>query len=113
MVVIGPNHTGVGARVAVAPHVHWRTPLGEQELDVELACMLVERCPEASFDENAHWREHSLEVQIPFMLQRRPDVVFVPVCLSHLGSNNAWSWDGARRLIEDLGEEVGWWPRRT
>ena len=33
VVVLGPNHTGSGAQVAVAPHERWRTPFGEQPLD--------------------------------------------------------------------------------
>lgn len=108
VIVLGPNHTGVGAKIAIAPHQRWRMPSGEQPLDVELARMLAEQIPNASFDENAHWREHSLEVQIPFLLARRPDVRFVPVCLSHLGLDE--SLDLGRSLadlIDTLGEEVG------
>ena len=108
VVVLGPNHTGVGARVAVAPHERWRSPLGEQAVDVEFARLLVERYPDATFDENAHWREHSLEVQIPFLLARRSDVEFLPICLSHLGLDQCLDLGRAlARLIEDLGEEVG------
>ena len=50
VIVLGPNHTGIGAKIAVAPHERWRTPLGEQAVDVELARMLVERFPGASFE---------------------------------------------------------------
>ena len=108
VIVLGPNHTGVGARVAVAPHQRWRTPLGEQAVDVELARLLVENFADASFDENAHWREHSLEVQIPFLLARRPDVEFLPICLSHLGLDQCLDLGRAlAQLIEDLGEDVG------
>jgi len=108
VIVIGPNHTGVGARVAVAPHHGWRSPLGEQAVDVELARLLVERFPDASFDENAHWREHSLEVQIPFLLARRPDVVFLPICLSHLDLDRCLDLGRAlAQLIDDVGEEIG------
>lgn len=108
VVVLGPNHTGVGARVAVAPHERWRSPLGEQAVDVEFARLLVERYPDATFDENAHWREHSLEVQIPFLLARRPDVEFLPICLSHLGLDQCLDLGRAlAELIHDLGEEVG------
>jgi hypothetical protein len=108
VIVLGPNHTGVGARIAVAPHERWRSPLGEQAVDVQLARLLVERCSDASFDENAHWREHSLEVQIPFLLARRPDVVFLPICLSHLGLDQCLDLGQTlAQLIDDLGEEVG------
>jgi AmmeMemoRadiSam system protein B len=108
VIVIGPNHTGVGARVAIAPHNRWRLPFGEHPLDVELAQLITERIPGASFDENAHWREHSLEVQIPFLLARRPDVLFVPVCLSHLSLDESLDIGHLlAQLIEDLGEDVG------
>jgi len=80
VIVLGPNHTGVGARVAVAPHKRWRTPLGEQAVDVEL----------------------------PFLLTRRPDVKFLPICLSHLGLDQCLDLGRALvQLIEDLGEDVG------
>jgi hypothetical protein len=108
VIVLGPNHTGVGARVAVAPHQRWRTPLGEPTVDVELARLFVESFPDASFDENAHWREHSIEVQIPFLLARRPDVEFLPICLSHLGLDQCLDLGRTiAQLIENLGEDVG------
>jgi len=108
IIVLGPNHTGVGARIAVAPHSSWKSPLGEQAVDVELARLLVERSSDATLDENAHWREHSLEVQIPFLLARRSDVEFVPICLSHLGLDQCLDLGRTlAQLIDDLGEEVG------
>ncbi|MEJ2189870.1 MAG: AmmeMemoRadiSam system protein B, partial [Acidobacteriota bacterium] len=84
VVVLGPNHTGIGTAVSVAPHSSWRTPMGEQPVDREFARQLVERHPDAVFDAGAHGREHSLEVQLPFLVARRPDVEILPVCLAHL-----------------------------
>jgi AmmeMemoRadiSam system protein B len=108
VIVLGPNHSGVGARVAVAPHRRWRTPLGEQPLDVELAAMVEEKLPNASFDQNAHWREHSLEVQLPFLLARQPEVEIVPICLGHLGLDECLNLGKSLAdLVEDLGEDVG------
>lgn len=108
VIVLGPNHTGVGARVAVSPHQKWRSPLGELMVDVELARLVVERFPDATFDENAHWREHSLEVQIPFLLARRRDIEFLPICLSHLGLDQCLDLARAlAQMIGDLGEEIG------
>jgi len=85
VVVLGPNHTGIGTAISVAPHSSWRTPMGEQPVDRQLARLLVERHPDAVFDAGAHTREHSLEVQLPFLIARRPDVQILPVCLAHLG----------------------------
>jgi len=87
VVVLGPNHTGAGAQVAVAPHERWRTPFGEQSLDTALARMLVDRFPAAVLDDNAHWREHSLEVQLPFLLTRNPDLELSALCLGHFSSD--------------------------
>jgi len=84
VIVLGPNHTGIGARVAVAPHLRWRTPLGIQVLDSELGNAVVDQVPMAEFDVKAHQREHSIEVQLPFLSRRRPDVQVLPICLQHL-----------------------------
>lgn len=84
IVILGPNHTGVGAMIAVAPHRRWRTPLGECETDAAMTQAIVDRVGGAVLDGDAHWREHSLEVQLPFLLVRRPDLVFTAVCLGHL-----------------------------
>ncbi|MCK5377267.1 MAG: AmmeMemoRadiSam system protein B [Acidobacteria bacterium] len=108
VVVLGPNHTGLGAAVAVAPHESWRTPMGDQPVDRELARLLVDRHPDATFDASAHRREHSLEVQLPFLLARRPDVEFLPVCLSHLGLEECLELGRTlAELILDLEEPVG------
>src|SRR5262249_56966365 len=54
---------------------------------------LAELAPSLERDAAAHAREHSLEVQLPFLQVLRPEVQIVPVCL------------GARDL--DLCREVG------
>ncbi|MET1128746.1 MAG: AmmeMemoRadiSam system protein B [Thermoproteota archaeon] len=66
-VIIGPNHTGLGDRVSVYPRGRWVTPLGEVEVDGELATQLVKESAYASPDEVAHLYEHSVEVQVPFL----------------------------------------------
>jgi AmmeMemoRadiSam system protein B len=108
VVILGPNHSGSGAAVAVAPHESWATPLGARPVDRELAEGLVDAYPKASFDEQAHWREHSIEVQLPFLMRRRPDVRVLPVCLKHLGLDDcAELGDALARVIDRLGEPVG------
>jgi AmmeMemoRadiSam system protein B len=84
VLVMGPNHGGIGAPVAVAPHHTWQTPIGDVAIDRELGELLVDRVPGADFDSSAHWREHSIEVQLPFLLDRQPDLLCLPVCLRHI-----------------------------
>jgi AmmeMemoRadiSam system protein B len=108
VILLGPNHTGAGAAVAVAPHERWRTPLGNLTVDSGLAKKLVDRSITATFDPRAHWREHSLEVQLPFLLARRSDMEFVPVCLGRLSLADCLDLGLVlARLIRSLGEPVG------
>jgi AmmeMemoRadiSam system protein B len=82
-VVLCPNHTGRGARVALWPEGSWRTPLGAVALDAPLTDAL-RTAPGVSEDRAAHALEHALEVQLPFLQARRPDVAIAALCLAHL-----------------------------
>jgi MEMO1 family protein len=80
-VILCPNHTGRGAPAALDPSGAWRTPLGDAPVDRRLAERLLALAPSLQEDGAAHDREHSLEVQLPFLQALRPDVAFVPICL--------------------------------
>jgi len=67
VVLLGPNHHGIGMPVAMSEADAWETPLGAVEVDKDLARRLVEWSEVIAFDETAHRYEHSLEVQIPFL----------------------------------------------
>ena len=84
VVIIGPNHRGVGHPAAVFPAGSWLTPLGEAAVDGELADTLLAECPGLSADPAAHRFEHSLEVQVPFIQVLNPQAAIVPICLGHL-----------------------------
>jgi hypothetical protein len=85
VIVVGPNHTGLGSVRSVWQRGVWRSPLGDVPVDEELAVALSERAG-LDADEAAHTREHSLEVEVPFLQVRRPDVGIVPVCLGPLSA---------------------------
>ncbi|HKD11685.1 MAG TPA: AmmeMemoRadiSam system protein B [Thermoanaerobaculia bacterium] len=80
-VILCPNHTGRGAPAALEPSDAWRTPLGDVPVNRRLADRLLELSPSLREDRAAHAREHSLEVQLPFLQTLRPDLEVVPVCL--------------------------------
>ena len=67
IVLVGPNHNGIGIGAAVYKGDAWRTPLGDVEVDMETAKLLVEHSSFFGFDSDAHIYEHSLEVQLPFL----------------------------------------------
>jgi len=81
LVILCPNHTGRGKPVAIMSRGGWRTPLGVAPIDETLADRILSRCPMARVDDEAHLREHSLEVQLPFLQVIRQEPRFVPICV--------------------------------
>jgi len=81
IVAFGPNHIGYGSGLAIMTEGAWRTPLGDVEVDTQTATQIVEEAGIVDIDESAHRREHSIEVQLPF-LQYLYDSHFkiVPIC---------------------------------
>lgn len=67
IILIGPNHTGLGGAISVYPGGSWETPLGSVNVDVDFVERLKEVEPFLSFDVDAHIYEHSIEVQIPLL----------------------------------------------
>lgn len=80
-VVLGPNHTGVGSGVAVMTSGSWKTPLGEMKIDSNLAQHIFDVCKIVDDDATAHTREHSIEVQLPF-IQYIGGETFVPISMA-------------------------------
>jgi AmmeMemoRadiSam system protein B len=66
-VIIGPNHFGIGSGVAAPLSDEWITPFGSVKVDVKAARELMMLSRMVDMDDSAHWREHSIEVQIPFL----------------------------------------------
>ena len=62
-------------------HGRWRYPGGEVLIAEELARDLLSASTVLEEDDLAHLREHSLEVQLPFLHRLEPQMTFVPVCL--------------------------------
>ncbi|MCP3925810.1 MAG: AmmeMemoRadiSam system protein B [Desulfobacterales bacterium] len=67
IIVLGANHTVSGFRgVSIYPG-SFETPLGVTEFCEDTAKKLVDFDIDIVFDEDVHTREHSVEVQIPFI----------------------------------------------
>lgn len=67
LILLGPNHTGQGAPLAVWPDGQWQTPLGAVPVDTELTTTLLDSGTGFTADTRAHTAEHSLEVLLPFL----------------------------------------------
>lgn len=81
-IIIGPNHTGMGSGVSVMTEGIWQTPLGEIPINNDLAKNLFKGIIDN--DENAHYYEHSIEVQLPFLqfCSENKKIDFVPICMA-------------------------------
>jgi AmmeMemoRadiSam system protein B len=81
-IIMGPTHSGLGKPFSVWTGGTWRTPLGDVQVDAELANKMVALSHHLEEDYRAHQEEHAVEVQLPFLQYIKPDVKIVPVILS-------------------------------
>ena len=81
-IILGPNHSGMGKPLSIMTQGKWKTPLGEVEIDSELANQILATSGHLQEDAAAHQYEHSIEVQLPFLQYFQPDIRIVPITLA-------------------------------
>ena len=81
VVILCPNHFGHGEPLSLYLDGQWETPLGRVPVDSDLAVRIRDAFPRLVPDPVAHGREHSLEVQLPFLQQLIPGFRFVPIAI--------------------------------
>ena len=83
-IIIGPNHTGHGTKIDVCDYEKWETPLGLVDVDIEFIQELLNADSNVYIDNSAHIREHSIEVEIPFIqhICENHDFKIVPIVIS-------------------------------
>jgi len=79
VIVLCPNHTGLGEPLSITSAGSFRTPLGDARVDQALAEALKKAFPLLREDASAQVREHAVEVQLPFLQAVREDLLFVPI----------------------------------
>jgi hypothetical protein len=106
-IIMGPSHSGLGKPFSVMPEGTWKTPLGNVEVDSELARKIIDISRYLEEDYRAHQEEHAVEVQLPFLQYFQPDVRIVPVILAHAEAA-AYKQIGKdiARAIKELGKDV-------
>ncbi len=99
VVLVGTAHHAAGPGALYSPHGEWACPLGTFPVEVDTLAALHARGL-ARPDAAAHRREHSLEVQLPFLAVVLGSVPLVPLVVGRC------SLEESRRLAEAL------WPRQ-
>lgn len=105
--IISPNHTGLGKSASVWKHGNWIIPTGSIPVDSNFASTLLKNCPLLAADQDAHISEHSIEVILPFLLARQPQLSIIPITVSHLNLESCKEIGKAIALtIKDYGQDV-------
>ena len=80
-ILLGPNHTGLGAQISLMESGEWEIPTGTLSVDEKISYRIAMNVPIVSKDAHAHLFEHSLEVQLPFILYFHKKVKIVPISI--------------------------------
>jgi AmmeMemoRadiSam system protein B len=80
-ILLGPNHTGLGAQVSLMDAGEWEIPTGILAIDEKVAHKIAVNGPLVKRDTSAHMFEHSLEVQLPFITYFSKQARIVPLLM--------------------------------
>jgi MEMO1 family protein len=107
ILVIGVRHYPQGEPLAILSEGAWRTPLGDVPIESLLAARLRKECAALREDSVAHSREHSLEVELPFLQMLAPGFSFVPVAVGTVRFDELReTGEGIARALQDTPEDV-------
>jgi MEMO1 family protein len=104
LLILCPNHTGMGEPLAIMSQGAWQTPLGDAAIDGPLANQLKSHMRLLAEDQEAHRYEHALEVQLPFLQVLAPGFQFVPITV---GTTNFEVLSALGVVIAKVAAEAG------
>ncbi|MGE5245012.1 MAG: AmmeMemoRadiSam system protein B [Betaproteobacteria bacterium] len=101
VVLVGPSHFVGFDGVAVFPGEGFASPLGIAPVDEDAAAALVRTAPVVHADAAPHGREHSLEMQLPFVQRLAPDTPILPLLMGYQTGETARALaDGLTRVLQ-------------
>jgi hypothetical protein len=104
VIMVGPNHYGIGSGVATMKGGIWETPLGEVPVNSDLATQVASKSGITDFDNDAHSRDHCLEVQLPFLQYIKAGFGIVPVILRMQDIDTAF--DLGKAIADTIAEDI-------
>ena len=111
VVLVGPSHFVGFEGASIWPSGAWGTPFGDVRVDAALAAAIARESRLVAEHPAAHGREHSLEMQLPFVAHLMPGVPIVPLVMGYQTRATAEAiGDGmaraiAARAVTQTGEE--------
>ena len=88
-VLVGPSHFVGFEGVAMSGSGGFETPFGVAEIDEALASAIAAATPLVHERPAAHAREHSLEMQLPFLMRLAPEAKIVPLVMGWQNASTA------------------------
>jgi|Deesub1362A_J573_1020465.scaffolds.fasta_scaffold00087_22 hypothetical protein len=82
VILIGPSHYSSFKGASVYDRGSFKTPLGVVKIDRKIARRLIDETADVRFYPEAYEKEHSLEVQLPFLQAVLKDFKIVPILIS-------------------------------
>lgn len=86
VIVIGPSHYSRYIGASILDVSYYKTPLGLVPLDQGVCNNLINNPPMIGTFKNAHLREHSIEIQLPFLQETLKDFKLIPILVSKLNN---------------------------
>lgn len=96
IVLVGPSHYVGFEGVSLYGRGSFATPFGDLAIDESVAGAIARAASSITDIPAAHRREHSLEMQLPFLARLMPDTPIVPLVMGYQ----------TRATVEDLGRAL-------
>jgi AmmeMemoRadiSam system protein B len=90
-VLVGPSHHVGFEGVAIYERGVFETPFGRVPIDEGAAAAVARGWPLIAPHPTAHGREHSLEMQLPFLMRVLPNVEIVPLVMGYQRAETAYA----------------------
>jgi len=101
VIVLGTSHNKLFKGAAVYPQGSFETDLGFLEVDEDFANKLAEDCPSIFIDKGVFDKEHSVEVQLPFLQEVLSGFKIVPMVAGDC------SLEDCRMIASSLNKAIG------
>jgi AmmeMemoRadiSam system protein B len=99
VILVGPSHFIGFQGVSIWPRGAWQTPFGAVPVAEDLAADIAAASDEVIEHPAAHGREHSLELQLPFIAHVLPGVPIVPLVMGRQSRATAFALGDALATV--------------
>ena len=90
VIVMGPSHYVQFDGVSIMPKGEYGTPLGKIRIDEEMSAKIMSYNPKIKYVKEAWEKEHSVDVQVPFLQKTMRNFKIVPMVFGYQSMENCY-----------------------